>query len=82
MDIQNKNKPEFRGRTWEAWFTNQIPVSNGPWKFHGLPGIIMQVSNDQNHFSFTCIGISREKVPIKNGNGDMKELPEKMPMHI
>ncbi len=56
---------EFRGRRWEAWFTNQIPVSNGPWKFHGLPGIIMQVSDDQNHFSFICIGISREKAPIK-----------------
>ncbi|MFW6222143.1 MAG: GLPGLI family protein, partial [Bacteroidota bacterium] len=26
----------FRGRTWYAWFTNQIPVADGPWKFHGL----------------------------------------------
>lgn len=55
----------FRGRNWEAWFTHQIPVSDGPWKFHGLPGLILQVSDDQNHFSFTCIGISRENVPVK-----------------
>ncbi|MFW6369975.1 MAG: GLPGLI family protein [Bacteroidota bacterium] len=55
----------FRGRTWEAWFTSQIPVSDGPWKFHGLPGLILEVSDDQSHFRFTCIGLSREKVPIK-----------------
>ncbi|MFW6222146.1 MAG: GLPGLI family protein [Bacteroidota bacterium] len=58
----------FRGRTWEAWFTNQIPVSDGPWKFHGLPGLILQVTDDQNHYSFTCIGLSRDIVPIKKWN--------------
>ena len=55
----------FRGRTWEAWFTGQIPISDGPWKFHGLPGLILEVSDDQNHFRFTIVGLSREKVPIK-----------------
>jgi len=55
----------FRGRSWEAWFTNQIPVSDGPWKFQGLPGLILEVSDSQNHFSFSCIGLSRKTVPIK-----------------
>ena len=27
----------FRGRDFTAWFTPDIPVSNGPWKFGGLP---------------------------------------------
>lgn len=55
----------FRGRTWEAWFTNQIPFSNGPWKFQGLPGLILQVADNQKHYQFTCIGISKEEVLIK-----------------
>ncbi len=56
---------DFRGRTWEAWFTNEIPVSDGPWKFQGLPGLILEVTDSQNHFRFICVGLSREKVPIK-----------------
>lgn len=58
----------FRGRTWYAWFTNQIPVADGPWKFHGLPGLIMEIYDDQNHFRLTCVGLAHEKVPIKKYN--------------
>ncbi|WP_352422585.1 GLPGLI family protein [Proteiniphilum sp.] len=32
----------FRGRQWTAWFASDIPVSDGPWKFGGLPGLIME----------------------------------------
>ena len=48
---------EFRGRKWEAWFTNKIPVSLGPWKFCGLPGLIMRVNDDKNEHVFyaTCV---------------------------
>jgi GLPGLI family protein len=59
---------EFRGRKWEAWFTQQIPVSDGPWKFHGLPGLILQVSDDQNHYTFTCISLIRKAELIKKWN--------------
>ena len=33
----------FRGREYEAWFSEDIPISDGPWKFSGLPGLILEV---------------------------------------
>jgi GLPGLI family protein len=58
---------EFRGRSWEAWFTSEIPINNGPWKFGGLPGLIIKVSDSQQYFVFECIGIKnlKKKEPIK-----------------
>lgn len=51
----------FRGRNYTAWFTMQIPVSDGPWKFKGLPGLIMKISDSEGHYSFECIGIEQPK---------------------
>lgn len=48
---------DFRGRTYEAWFTTEIPVKDGPWKFHGLPGLILEVYDIQKHYSFVFVGL-------------------------
>lgn len=60
-----KATTNFGGRSWEAWFTSRIPVSDGPWKFRGLPGLILQVFDDKGNFSFDCIGIKNMKSPMK-----------------
>lgn len=31
----------FAGREWEVWFTTDVPIQDGPYKFHGLPGLIV-----------------------------------------
>ncbi len=52
-----KASTTFRGRTYDAWFTSDIPVNDGPWKFYGLPGLILKVNDTENIFSFEIIGL-------------------------
>ena len=55
----------FRGRSYTAWFTFTIPTPFGPWKFNGLPGLILKISDSQNQFIFECIAIENgNKKPI------------------
>ena len=37
---------KFRGRNYKAYFLKDIPISNGPFKFDGLPGLILKVVSD------------------------------------
>lgn len=48
----------FRGRDYIAWYTEAIPVSFGPWKFHGLPGLILEVYDVDNLFHITAARIT------------------------
>ena len=66
----------FRGRDYEAWFTNDIPIPNGPWKFGGLPGLILSIKDIQDHFVFECVGIQKPKKqrPIKFWSWNYKSI--------
>lgn len=50
----------FRGREWIAWYSDEIPVADGPWKFGGLPGFIMEISDAGNQYGFVCVGINSQ----------------------
>lgn len=52
-----KATAEFRGREYVAWFALDIPISDGPYKFTGLPGLILEIHDTQEHYNYKCIGI-------------------------
>jgi len=48
-----KATTSFRGRNFIAWFAPSIPVTYGPWKLHGLPGLILKLYDEDKLFTWT-----------------------------
>lgn len=46
----------YAGRTWNAWFTNDIPFQDGPYKFSGLPGLIVKIEDKDLNYSWELKG--------------------------
>ena len=53
----------YRGRIWYAWFTFDIPISEGPWKLCGLPGLILEAYDMHQDYLFTAVGIRLQNIP-------------------
>jgi GLPGLI family protein len=47
-----KATTEFGGRKWTAWFTESIPFPDGPYKFSGLPGLIVKIEDAEKNYSW------------------------------
>ena len=54
----------WRGRDYVAWFTAEIPVSAGPWKFGGLPGLIMKINDTGNDYAWEAVAVNTGEFPI------------------
>ncbi|AZB18322.1 GLPGLI family protein [Chryseobacterium indologenes] len=74
-DVQ-KATTEFAGRKWIAWFSKEIPIQSGPYKFFGLPGLILKIEDDHKSHIFELKGIKTTKgdfiYPYVNNYKDVK----------
>jgi GLPGLI family protein len=50
---------DYRGRHYTAWYAADIPVSEGPYVFTGLPGLIMEIYDAQQHYLFHIAGLKK-----------------------
>ena len=67
-----KATTNYMGRNYTAWFSQDLGLSDGPYKFEGLPGLILEISDSENHYNFEIIGFEKinslplESVPPKD----------------
>ncbi len=54
-----KAETNFAGRKWIAWFSTEIPIQDGPYKFYGLPGLIVKVEDQSGFHKMELKGIKK-----------------------
>ncbi len=52
---------DFRGRVYNVWYTNEVPTKFGPWKFHGLSGLIVKIETEDKSVKFQLTSIVFEQ---------------------
>jgi len=67
-----KATASYGGRDWIAWFTTEIPFQDGPYKFYGLPGLIVQIEDATGSHRMTLQG--NKKIEAFTDPGET-ELP-------
>lgn len=66
------------GRNWTAWFAEEIPLQEGPYKFHGLPGLIVEIYDDKKNYHFELVRSEK----IKEEENQFIEMSEKLGIPI
>ena len=66
-DVQ-KATANWGGRNWTAWFSAEIPLSEGPYKFSGLPGLILELSDDKDNYEFRIVKSENYPQTLSNKN--------------
>jgi GLPGLI family protein len=69
-----KAAAHFKGRDYTAWFCPDMPLHVGPWKFNGLPGVIVQVYDAKRDVQFMFDGV--EKVVFTPKTDDQRSGPK------
>jgi len=75
--MAQKATTSYGGRDWIAWFTAEIPFQDGPYKFYGLPGLIVKMEDTTGSHIMTLVG--NKKIQNPSSDADFK-LPAGMVM--
>lgn len=54
----------FGGRSWVAWFSKDIAVADGPYKFCGLPGLIVEIFDEGKNWNFLLEAITNKSTSV------------------
>lgn len=49
----------YKGRLWTAWYTEDIPIDQGPWQLGGLPGMILKACDSRRQWIFTATSLEQ-----------------------
>jgi len=66
----------YKGRIWEAWFSKDYPVSDGPYKFSGLPGLVVSIKDSEGQHIFNLIQIKKMKTLFDRVPTNSKKMSE------
>lgn len=69
MKVQ-KATGELSGRNWTVWFTTEIPIIEGPYKFKNLPGFVVKAEDKNKDYVFEFT----ESMRVHNYWIELKEL--------
>lgn len=63
-----KATTQFGGRDWTAFYTPEIPIYDGSYKFYGLPGLILKIEDATGDYAFEIKAITKESTDISQRN--------------
>ena len=69
-----KAEADFAGRHWIAWFSTEIPIQDGPYKFYGLPGLIVKIEDKTGSHKMELRGIRNISTDLDINVFDAKEV--------
>ena len=70
-----KNKVFNSNQNITAWYTEEIPINDGPMFYNGLPGFIIQLEiDDKSILVFEKLAFSDENTSIEAPNNSAKEM--------
>ncbi|HLT53106.1 MAG TPA: GLPGLI family protein [Flavobacteriaceae bacterium] len=78
--IQNftcyKATTTFRGNNFEVWFTPDIPINAGPWKWYGLPGLIVEATDTDKSEVYLLEKVEKltEEIPFPSSKSEKINL--------
>ena len=78
-----KAETKYKGRSFVAWYALDIPINNGPYSFEGLPGLILELYDEENNFHFNAIAIDTkiQDIYIRNDDSIYKTTKNKFMSH-
>ena len=80
-----KATANFAGRNWIAWFTTDVPIQDGPYKFSGLPGLIVEISDQTGSHKMELKGLKKiTETQQEELNTQGKDIPflKKKPIDV